>query len=139
MHTYQLIVAASWLVMIVVWFVAAIVLGVSGIGRTSPLARVVRLLLVIAIWVAVGYGYVSAQSGINAAQDQLNAEQSNSSSLQHQLAGLTHVSATYSQVSAAKALIAKAMTNEIQWSHYLNDLSIKVPDDVYLTSVTATE
>jgi len=44
-------------VLIVVWFVAAIVLGISGIGRTSPLARVIRLLLVVAVWVAVGYGY----------------------------------------------------------------------------------
>jgi len=57
MHIIELIVAGSWLVLIVVWFVAAIVLGVAGIGRTSPLARVVRLLLVVAIWVAVGYGY----------------------------------------------------------------------------------
>jgi len=57
MNTIRLIVPASWLVLIVAWFVAAIVLGVSGIGRTSPLARVVRLLLVVAVWVAVGYGY----------------------------------------------------------------------------------
>ncbi len=57
MQTIQWIVAASWFVLIVVWFVAAVVLGVSGIGRTSPLARVIRLLLVVAIWVAVGYGF----------------------------------------------------------------------------------
>lgn len=57
MHAIELIVAASWLVLIVVWFVAAVVLGIRGIGRTSPLARVVRLLLVVAVWVAVGYGY----------------------------------------------------------------------------------
>lgn len=57
MHTIELIVAASWLVLIVVWFVAAVVLGISGIGRTSPLARVIRLLLVVAVWIAVGYGY----------------------------------------------------------------------------------
>jgi protein-S-isoprenylcysteine O-methyltransferase Ste14 len=57
MHTAELTVAASWLVLIVVWFVAAVVLGIGGIGRTSPLGRAVRLLLVIAVWVAVGYGY----------------------------------------------------------------------------------
>jgi protein-S-isoprenylcysteine O-methyltransferase Ste14 len=57
MQTIELIVAGSWLVLIVVWFIAAVVLGISGIGRTSPLARVIRLLLVIAVWVAVGYGY----------------------------------------------------------------------------------
>ena len=57
MHIVELVVPASWLVLIVVWFAPAIVLGVSGIGRTSPLARVIRLLLVVAIWVAVGYGY----------------------------------------------------------------------------------
>jgi protein-S-isoprenylcysteine O-methyltransferase Ste14 len=57
MHTIELIVAGSWLVLIVVWFVAAVMLGIGGIGRTSPLGRAVRLLLVIAVWVAVGYGY----------------------------------------------------------------------------------
>src|SRR3954469_22023713 len=56
MHTIELIVAASWIVLIVVWFVAAAVLGIGGIGRTSALGRVVRLLLVVAIWIAVGYG-----------------------------------------------------------------------------------
>ena len=57
MRTIELIVAASWFVLIVVWFVAAVVLGVSGIGRTSTLGRVIRLLLVIAVWIAVGYGF----------------------------------------------------------------------------------
>jgi protein-S-isoprenylcysteine O-methyltransferase Ste14 len=57
MQTIELLVAASWFVLIVVWFVAAVVLGISGIGRTSPLARVIRLLLVVAVWVAVGYGF----------------------------------------------------------------------------------
>ena len=57
MQTIQSLVAASWLVMIVVWFIAALVLGTSGIGRTSTLGRVIRLLLVVATWIAVGYGY----------------------------------------------------------------------------------
>ena len=57
MRTIELIVAASWFVLIVVWFVAAVVLGVSGIGRTSTLGRVIRLLLVVVVWIAVGYGF----------------------------------------------------------------------------------
>jgi protein-S-isoprenylcysteine O-methyltransferase Ste14 len=57
MDIYEQIVAASWFVLIVVWLVAALVLGTSGIGSTSPRARVVRLLLVVALWVAIGYGY----------------------------------------------------------------------------------
>ena len=57
MHSIELIVAGTWLALIVAWFVAAVVLGVGGIGRTSTLGRVVRLLLVVVVWVAVGYGY----------------------------------------------------------------------------------
>src|SRR5262245_46615891 len=57
MDIYQQIIAYSWLAMIVVWLVAALVLGTSGIGRTSPRARVIRLLLVVALWIAIGYGY----------------------------------------------------------------------------------
>jgi protein-S-isoprenylcysteine O-methyltransferase Ste14 len=57
MQIYAQIVALSWFVLIVVWLVAAFALGTSGIGRTSPRARVVRLLLVVALWIAIGYGY----------------------------------------------------------------------------------
>jgi len=57
MDIYEQIVAYSWLVMIVVWLGAALVLGTSGIGRTSTRARVIRLLLVVALWIAIGYGY----------------------------------------------------------------------------------
>jgi protein-S-isoprenylcysteine O-methyltransferase Ste14 len=42
---------------LVVWFVVALVLGTSAIGRTSARGRAVRLLLVAAVWIAAGYGY----------------------------------------------------------------------------------
>jgi protein-S-isoprenylcysteine O-methyltransferase Ste14 len=57
MQIYAQIVALSWFVFLVVWFVAALALGTAGIGRTSPRARVVRLLLVVVLWIAIGYGY----------------------------------------------------------------------------------
>ena len=57
MQIYSSIVAFSWLVLIVFWVIAALVLGTSGIGRSSWRTRVVRLLLVVALWLVMGYGY----------------------------------------------------------------------------------
>ena len=57
MQTYETIVAVSWFVLIVVWLIAALVLGTHGMARMSPGGRIVRLLLVVALWIAVGYGY----------------------------------------------------------------------------------
>src|SRR5438270_13910164 len=36
-------------------------------------------------------------------------------------------------------MLTQAMGQEIRWSYYLTDLSLKVPDHVWLTNVTATE
>jgi protein-S-isoprenylcysteine O-methyltransferase Ste14 len=57
MQTYEAVVAASWFVLIVVWLIAAIVLGTPGRAKMSARGRIVRLLLVVALWIAIGYGY----------------------------------------------------------------------------------
>ena len=42
----------------------------------------------------------------------------------------------YSQVEAARAQLELAMGKEIRWSFFLNDLSLKTPSKVWLTTMT---
>ena len=97
--------------------------------------------------VAAGVGAVaivggltySAHQTVGHAQAQLASAQADKTSLQSQLAGLQSVSDVYSQVAAKKAMLVQAMGPEIRWSFYLTDLSLKIPQNVWLTNMTATE
>ena len=87
----------------------------------------------------VGALAVSAHSGVNSAKADLATAQAQHTSLQTQLNGLQSVADVYSQVAAKKAMLTQAMGPEIRWSFYLTDLSLKIPQSVWLTNVTATE
>jgi len=87
----------------------------------------------------VGLLDVSAQSGVSSAQAKLNAAQAAQTSLQTQLTKLQGVSQTYAQRSAEQAQLVTAMGPEILWSHFLNDLALRIPDHVWITQLTATE
>jgi Tfp pilus assembly protein PilN len=104
--------------------------------RRFQLAMVATGVGAVAIVAALG---VSAHSSVNQAKSELTQAQSQRASLQSQLSGLQSVRDVYDQVDRKKAMLTQAMGSEIRWSYYLTDLSLKVPDHVWLTSVTATE
>lgn len=86
----------------------------------------------------VGVLAYSAHHSVQSAQSEKAAAEATHSSLENQLAGLQSVKDVYAQVDARKAMLAQAMGGEVRWSYYLNDLSLKVPDHVWLTTVTAS-
>jgi Tfp pilus assembly protein PilN len=90
----------------------------------------------VAIVAALG---VSAHNSSQSAKNELAQAQATHASLQSQLGGLQSVKDVYAQVAARKAMLAQAMGSEVRWSYYLTDLSLKVPDHVWLTNVTATQ
>jgi Tfp pilus assembly protein PilN len=94
---------------------------------------------VVAAAAVVGLLYVHAHSGVTGAQQQLDQANAQHTALQNQVTGLQSVANVYQQVAAKKALLTQAMGDEIRWSSYLNDLSLRIPDHVWLTSVSATE
>jgi Tfp pilus assembly protein PilN len=104
--------------------------------RRFQLAMVAAGVGAVAIVAALG---VSAHSGVSHASADLAQANAQQASLQSQLSGLQSVRDVYNQVAAKKAMLSQAMGSEIRWSYYLTDLSLKVPDHVWLTSVTATE
>lgn len=72
------------------------------------------------------------------AQSQLVAAQQQQQVLQAKLASMQHVSATYQQAAAEQAMLTGAMSGEVRWSFVLNDLSMKIPSNVWLTQASVT-
>lgn len=104
--------------------------------------RKVRFALggVVVLAVAGVVGVYQQQHGsVESAQQQLAEAQQQQAVLAHQLAGLSNVNVVNNEVDSVKALYVSAMGQEIQWSHYLNDLSLSIPDNVWLNSLQASE
>jgi Tfp pilus assembly protein PilN len=80
--------------------------------------------------------YVLAAGSVSDATVQLDAATATSSSLQAQNAKYAEVTAVYASAAAAEAMLTEAMGEEIRYSQFLNDLSLTVPDKVWLKNVT---
>jgi Tfp pilus assembly protein PilN len=89
--------------------------------------------------VIVGGLYMHEHSGVSSAQAAVNTAQAQHSSLQTKLSSLQTVQDTFAAVQAKQNLLDQAMGQEIRWSYYLNDLALKIPSNVWLNSVQASE
>lgn len=94
---------------------------------------------VVAAVAIVGALYVNAHSKVGAAQAELDAATAESTNLNTQLASLASVQDVYTQVAARQAMLQQALGNEVRWSYTLTDLSLKVPDNVWLTNLEAQQ
>lgn len=94
---------------------------------------------VLASVVVVGGLYLHERSGVSNAKNELQAAQAQQTSLNEKLASLNSVAQTFAAVHAKQNLLDEAMGQEIRWSYVLNDLSFRIPSDVWLTSISATE
>jgi Tfp pilus assembly protein PilN len=89
--------------------------------------------------VAVAGLHMHAKSGVSSAQQSLTAAQASNTVLQSKLNGLAHVSATYAAVQNQRTMLQSAMGTEVNWSSMLADLSLRMPSNVWLTAIQATE
>ncbi len=89
--------------------------------------------------VAVGGLYMHARSGISSAQNQVSSAQTQNTALTAKLNGLASVKQTFAAVQSKQQLLQQAMGQEINWSYMLNDLSLRLPSDVWLTAIQASE
>jgi Tfp pilus assembly protein PilN len=83
--------------------------------------------------------YQHAKSGISSAQSQLDAAKTQQTSLQTKLGSLSQVSTVFADVQTKQNLLHDAMGSEIRWSYMLNDLLLRIPSNVWLTSIQANE
>jgi Tfp pilus assembly protein PilN len=80
--------------------------------------------------------FVLATAQVAAAQGELDTTMAEGASLQAQAAKYSDVPAVIAKVDAAKLQRSQAMAPEVRWSFYLNDLSLRIPAKVWLSSVT---
>jgi hypothetical protein len=90
----------------------------------------------IAVVAALAIGATGQVSG---AQSALDATKAEGASIQAQTAKYADVPAAIAKVDAAQLQRSAAMSQEIRWSFYLNDLSLRTPAGLWLTTVTAAQ
>ncbi len=94
-------------------------------------------LLVLAAMVLVVLGYLFASSSIGGAEESLADAQADGAQLQADVATYAEVPQVLAEVDTAQANLETAMTPEIRWSFYLNDLSLTIPRSTRLVTMTA--
>lgn len=104
--------------------------------------RKVQLGLGSAVVAAVGVVallYVGAAHSVSSAETQVQAADQQQSALQAETARYQDVTQTYSRAAAAEAMLVGAMGQEVRYSRLLNDVSMTIPADVFLTNVTVAQ
>jgi Tfp pilus assembly protein PilN len=87
----------------------------------------------------VGGLYFHAKSGMSSAQNELAASKGQNASLETKYNSLNYVETDFAQAQAKAQMLDTAMGQEIRWSFVLNDLSTRVPNNVWLTGLSAAE
>ncbi len=94
---------------------------------------------VAAAAVVVGALTLLAMAQVDSAQEDLDASKSRGVKIQAEANKFAEVPLVYAQVEAAEARLGQAMGQEVRWSFFLNDLSLKTPNKVWLTKMTVTQ
>jgi Tfp pilus assembly protein PilN len=94
---------------------------------------------VVAAVGVVGALTLLASGAVGDAQSDLDAAKAQQTQLTAQKAEYAEVPLVYAQVDAAKAELGQAMGQEVRYSYFLNDLSLKLPGKVWLTTMTVTQ
>ena len=93
---------------------------------------------VVASLVVAAALFVAASAQVGKAQDDLDANKAQATQLQAKAAEYAEVPLVYGQVEAAHAQLGQAMGQEVRWSYFLNDLSLKIPRHLWLDSMVVT-
>jgi Tfp pilus assembly protein PilN len=101
--------------------------------RKAQLAMVATGLAAVAV---VGVMYTQQSAKVSQATEAKTEALAKTTQLNQQLADLRPVQDAYAQVDLARSTLASAMAYDVQWSQYLHDLTLRIPDNVWLTSYT---
>lgn len=80
--------------------------------------------------------YVGAVGSVNDAQTDLTAATATGTALTAEHAKYADVEAVYARAEAAQVMLTQAMGEEVRYSQFLNDLSLTIPDNVWVKNVT---
>jgi Tfp pilus assembly protein PilN len=84
----------------------------------------------------VGVLLMAANGSLSSANEELATATTQNTQLKAEAATYANVTAVYAQAAAAQALLTQAMGEEVRYSRFMNDLSLTVPDNVWVKSVT---
>jgi type IV pilus assembly protein PilN len=87
----------------------------------------------------VGLLWYSAHTSVAGAQSELTAAQASQARLQVEVTKYADVPKAYASVQAAQAQLSAAMGHEVRFSFILNDLSMTIPNKVWLHTATITQ
>ena len=100
-------------------------------------AKVAMLATGLAAVAVVGVMYVNATAKVSSAQDEKAKAVAAQTKLRSDLQALSTVKDVYAKVDAANKTLATAMAFEVRWSGYLHDLTLTIPENVWLSEVQA--
>ena len=106
--------------------------------------RFSRLRLVLfgtLVWTSAGVGglYLFTDQATRQAAAELQAEQDRGSTVSGESAQYAAVPQLENETRAAETSLQTAMSHEVRWSFFLNELSAAMPADAWLTSLTMTQ
>jgi Tfp pilus assembly protein PilN len=90
---------------------------------------------VVAAMGVVALLYIGASSSLSEANTELETQQATGTQLQVESAKYKDVTAVYAAAAAAEAMLTEAMGEEVRYSQFLNDLSLTVPENVWVKDV----
>lgn len=101
--------------------------------RRAQLAMVGTGLAAVAV---VGVMYTQASAKVSSAQHAKAEAVAENTRLTNQLGQLQNVRDTYAQVDVANRSIATAMHYDVHWSQYLQDVTLFIPENVWLNTLS---
>lgn len=83
--------------------------------------------------------FVAATGSVNAANEELELANAENARLKAETATYADVQAVYAQAAAAEAMLTEAMGTEVRYSELMSNLSLSVPENVWLKSLVFTQ
>lgn len=80
--------------------------------------------------------YVGASGAVADASAEVETADVQNTALRAETAKFADVQAVYARAAAAEAMLTTAMGEEVRYSQYLNDLSLTVPENVWVKNVS---
>lgn len=96
-------------------------------------------MVVVAAVAAVGLLLVSAGGSVADAEEQVQAAGTEQARLQAEARPFAEVSAVYARAAAAEQMLVQAMGQEVRYSRFLNDLSLTMPPEVWITNASFSQ
>ena len=96
------------------------------------------IMAVAAVVALLAFVFVLQAARLSDANQKLEAQQARNADLNGKLAQLGEFADLKAQVSAAEARSATALDGEVLWSGVLRDVSMVIPDEVWLSGMVGT-